>query len=539
MSEFLQLLKTNRNYRYTWSGQVVSEIGDHFNNVAVFSLALANTGSGLVVTGIMLSRAIPAVMAGPVAGVILDRLDRKRIMIASDLIRAVVAIGFILAIPRSDTWLLYLLSALLMFASPFFTSGRSAILPTIANKQELHTANSLTQTTQWMTLTIGAFLGGTSIMQFGYKWAFTFNALSFLFSAACISRLRVERGSFRAERTALAEDKVVRPWHEYTEGLRYMRASPLILGLALVGIGWASGGGAAQILFSLFGELVFNRGPAGIGYLWAAAGVGLLVGGTFAHWLGKRISFDAYKRTISICYVIHGGTYVIFSQMRAFQMALLFLGISRAAVAVSSVLNMSQLLRHVSDEFRGRVFATMETMQWSTMMLSMAGAGVASANLEPAHDRRRFGLAQFQHGILLAVGQLDGPIAGAGARRRGAGRNRSTRRPGGVNGRAHSTGDGSCQAHRARDRAAAVSGGLSRGHPLRRVGKRRARYGRRMRIGAAVPGQSRKASTKSSACFAKWKSSSDRFTGWSTTPRASAAAIRSKSPKPTGISSTT
>jgi MFS family permease len=383
MSEFVQLLKTNRNYRYTWSGQVVSEIGDHFNNVAVFALALSNTRSGLVVTGIMLARAVPAVMAGPVAGVLLDRLDRKRIMIASDLIRAVVAIAFILAIPRSDTWMLYLLSALLMFASPFFTSGRSSILPTIANERELHTANSLTQTTQWMTLTIGAFLGGTSVMQFGYKWAFTFNACSFVFSAACISRLRVARGSFRAERTALAEDKVVRPWHEYTEGLRYMRASPLILGVALVGVGWASGGGAAQILFSLFGELVFNRGPAGIGYLWAAAGVGLLAGGAFAHWLGKRISFAAYKRTISICYVIHGGAYVIFSQMRDFQLALLFLGISRAAVAVSSVLNMSQLLRHVSNEFRGRVFATMETMQWSVMMLSMAGAGVASQSWSP------------------------------------------------------------------------------------------------------------------------------------------------------------
>jgi MFS family permease len=382
MSEFLQLLKSNRNYRYAWSGQVVSEIGDHFNNVAVFSLALANTRSGLVVTGIMLSRAIPAVMAGPVAGVLLDRLDRKRLMMASDLIRAVVAFGFILAIPRSNTWLLYLLSALLMFASPFFTSGRSAILPTIASKEELHTANSLTQTTQWMTLTIGAFLGGTSIMQFGYRWAFAFNALSFLFSAACVSRLSVKTG-FRAERTALAEDKVVRPWHEYTEGLRYMRASPLILGIALLAVGWASGGGAAQILFSLFGELVFNRGPAGIGYLWAAAGVGLLFGGAFAHWLGKRISFGAYKRTISICYVIHGGSYVIFSQMRDFQMALLFLAISRSAIAVSSVLNMSQLLRHVSDEYRGRVFATMETMSWSTMMLSMAGAGVGSQAWSP------------------------------------------------------------------------------------------------------------------------------------------------------------
>ncbi len=69
--------------------------------------------------------------------------------------------------------------------------------------------------------------------------------------------------------------------------------------------------------------------------------------------------------------------------MRSFQMALLFLGISRAAVADSSVLNMSQLLRHVSNQLRGRVFATMETMQWSTMMLSMAGAGAASESWSP------------------------------------------------------------------------------------------------------------------------------------------------------------
>ncbi|HEV2687223.1 MAG TPA: MFS transporter, partial [Bryobacteraceae bacterium] len=310
MSDFLQLLKRNRNYRYTWSGQVVSEIGDHFNNVAVFSLALANTRSGMVVTGVMLARAIPAVMAGPLAGVVLDRLDRKRIMIASDMIRAAVALGFILSIGRQDTWLLYLLSALLMFASPFFTSGRSAILPTIASKEELHTANSLTQTTQWTTLTIGAFLGGASVTQFGYEWAFAFNALSFLFSALCIRKLHVPGGGFKVQRTGLTENEVVRPWHEYMEGLRYMRASPLILGIALLSVGWSSGGGAAQILFSLFGELVFHRGPAGIGYLWASAGVGLLIGGTYANRLGKRISFRNYKRAIGICYLVHGGSYV-------------------------------------------------------------------------------------------------------------------------------------------------------------------------------------------------------------------------------------
>jgi len=98
MREFLELLRLNRNYRYTWMGQVVSEVGDHFNNIAVFALAMEITHSGLVVTGIMLARAVPAVTVGPLAGVLLDRFDRKRIMIASDLVRAVVALSFILAL---------------------------------------------------------------------------------------------------------------------------------------------------------------------------------------------------------------------------------------------------------------------------------------------------------------------------------------------------------------------------------------------------------------------------------------------------------
>jgi len=383
MLSFRALLGQNRNYRYTWTGQVVSEIGDHFNNIAVFSLALANTRSGLVVSGVMLSRTIPAMFAGPIAGVLLDRLNRKHIMIASDLIRAVLALGFILCLHRKETWLLYLFSGLLMFASPFFTAGRSAILPTITTSEELHTANSLTQTTQWTTITIGTFAAGASVMQFGYGWAFLLNSLSFLFSAACISRLHVEGDAFQPRKRELTEAEVVRPWHEYVEGLRYMRSNPLILGIALIGVGWATGGGAAQILFSLFGEIVFNRGPAGIGEVWGCAGIGLLVGGGFAYWLGEHIDFRAYKRTISICYVLHGATYIIFSQMRIFYLALLFIALSRSAVAVSSVLNMSQLLRHVSNEYRGRVFATMESMVNSVMMVSMALAGIASQYYSP------------------------------------------------------------------------------------------------------------------------------------------------------------
>jgi MFS family permease len=382
MNDFPALLRRNKNYRYTWTGQVVSEVGDHFNNIAVFSLALANTGSGLVVALILIARAIPAVMAGPIAGVLLDRWDRKKLMIASDLTRAAIALGFVFAIPPGRTWLLYLLSGGLMFASPFFTSGRSSILPSIATRDELHTANSLTQLTQWTTVTVGSFLGGASVTAFGYKLAFVFNAFSFLFSAWCVSHLKVERG-FRAERKDLTEDKIARPWHEYMEGLRYMRSSPLILAIGLVAVGWASGGGAAQILFSLFGENVFHRGPAGIGVIWGCAGVGLVCGAIIAHRIGRHLSFKGYKRTISIAYAIHGGAYILFSQAPTFGLALVCIGLSRAAVAVSSVLNMWQLLRDVSDEYRGRVFATIETWSWLTMMLSMGIAGLVSDHVSP------------------------------------------------------------------------------------------------------------------------------------------------------------
>jgi predicted MFS family arabinose efflux permease len=304
-------------------------------------------------------------------------------MIASDVARAVLALGFVLALYSRSNSILYVFSATLMFASPFFTSGRSAILPTITTPEELHVANSLTQTTQAATLTLGTLFAGIAVDLFGYGWAFVFNSLSFVISALCISRLRVKNGSFRAPRAALTEADVARPWHEYREGLVYILSSPLILGIAFLGVGWATGGGAAQILFSLFGELVFNRGASGISMIWCFAGIGLLIGGGFAYRLGKRISFRTYRWAIVICYIVHGGAYVVFSQMQSFVGALIFIALSRAAISIASVFNQNQLLRHVDNAYRGRVFSTIESTVWSTMLLSMTAAGIASQHYSP------------------------------------------------------------------------------------------------------------------------------------------------------------
>ena len=103
MSAFTRLLKDNRNYRFTWCGQVVSEVGDHFNNIAVLSLAMTHKNPGLVVTFVFLSRAASMLGAGPIAGVLLDRLNRKHVMMASDLVRGVIALGFILCVSTGMT----------------------------------------------------------------------------------------------------------------------------------------------------------------------------------------------------------------------------------------------------------------------------------------------------------------------------------------------------------------------------------------------------------------------------------------------------
>ncbi len=382
MSGFISLLRDNPNYRCTWLGQIVSEVGDHFNSVAVLSLALHVTGSGVAVGGVMIARALPAMLAGPLSGVLLDRFDRRKIMIASDLFRFVIALGFILILTHHQRWLLYALSGLLTFASPFFTSGRSAILPRITSPEQLHAANAVTQTTSWITLTIGTFLGGAATMQFGYEWAFVVNAASFVLSAGAIYLLRSPDGHFRATRTDIAKDVAKHHAHaffaDFRESVSYMRATPLIFAVAMSYVGWASGGGAAQVLFTLFGEIVFKRGPAGIGIIWGAAGLGLVIGGVLAHSFGQRFGFAGYKKAISIGYFIHGAMYILYALMPTIELASLCIGVSRIAMGSNNVLNRTVLLTHVPDRLRGRIFSLTDMMLNGTMMVSVALASVAT-----------------------------------------------------------------------------------------------------------------------------------------------------------------
>jgi MFS family permease len=325
----------------------------------------------------MIARTLAGIGAAPIAGVTLDRMDRRRVMIWSDAVRAVFAAGFLLTLRFPSTWLLYTLSACLAFASPFFTAGRSAILPRIARGPELNTANALTQTTAWLTVALGAMLGGFSA-GFGYHWAFLGNTLSFVVSGIAIWKLNSPDG-FCAARAEVEEHKEHRAhfWEEFTDSLRYMRATPLVLAIALSYVGWASGGGAAQILFTLIGEKVFNGGPATVGLIWGFAGIGLVLGGFFGHFFGRRLSYGRYLHAVWINYLIHGFSYALFAVGNLLT-AIVFITLSRVAMGTNNVLNRTILLTHVPDRFRGRVFTTVEALLNATMLLSLTFATLAT-----------------------------------------------------------------------------------------------------------------------------------------------------------------
>lgn len=419
MAAVPSILRRNLNYRRLWLAQVVSEMGDWFNQVAVFTVALHYTGSAVAISYVLMSQTIPAVVIGPLAGVVLDRVSRRQALIVSDVVRAVVALGPILVTSRARVWWLYPLTVLLASASPFFNAGRLALIPTIAAPEEILAANSVTQATHSTTLGVGSALAGLLIAPLGFRNAFILNALSFAASAYFISRIRLARATsagtpsmreVRSYSEAPAAPVVALPaaaavprrrrraWREYSEGLRYIRREPLVLGLLLVGVGWATGGGAMQVLFSIFGDLVYHRGAFGIGMLYGAAGLGLALSAAAANWFGPKLSFTRYKRLIAVCYLLYGTFYVLFSQEQGFWTAVLLIGLSRYFIGTSSVLNLTRLMRIVPDAMRGRVFATNETMTLSTMLISMLIAGVATT---------RFGARD----VALAAGLLSGSTA--------------------------------------------------------------------------------------------------------------------------------
>lgn len=335
--------------------------------VAVYALLYELTQSATAVAAMMVVQYLPVAIVGPLAGVIVDRHDRQRIMVGADLLRGFAVLGLLLADTASTVWIAYAAIGVSMAASGFFEPARSSTIPMVVDKEDLVTANALSTASWSAMLAIGASLGGLVAAVAGRDTAFLLNSLSFFVSAMLIAGIRMparqpheSHGGFR----------------DLLEGLSYMRAHPAVGSVALVKGGWSIAGGAL-LLLTVFGERIFPVGgsaDAGIGVLYAARGVGAAGGALIVTRLVGRDP-RRLRRAIGPSYFAAGTAYAtlaiapnIWSAAATVVAAHVF-G-SLLWVASSVLLQMS-----VPDRYRGRVFAA----ELFAVTLMQAGISFATA----------------------------------------------------------------------------------------------------------------------------------------------------------------
>jgi predicted MFS family arabinose efflux permease len=373
---YIDLLRRNRSFRQLWLGQVVSQMGDWFNTIALYTIILKLTGSGRDVGLLLVARFLPSFLFGPISGVIADRFSRRRIMIVSDLLRAAVVLGFLFVRRPDQLWIIYVLTVFQLGLSTFFEPAKTAAIPSIVEDRELVAANAITSVTWSVMLTLGAAIGGLITGWFGTNVAFILDAATYLLSAALITAIRVPKRKKR-ERQKLALGRLL-GITETIDGIRYVKDRPRVLALLLVKPAWGLGGGIMTLL-AVFGERIFPVGrdaAGGIGVLFAARGIGTAVGPIVA----RRISGEGDRRmqaSIGVSFVIAGIFYSAFGSATSFVFALIVLGIAHCGGSILWVFSTVMLQRSVEDNFRGRVFAA----ELALLTLTMAASNYVTGEL--------------------------------------------------------------------------------------------------------------------------------------------------------------
>jgi MFS family permease len=373
---YIDLLRRNRSFRQLWLGQVVSQMGDWFNTIALYTIILKLTGSGRDVGLLLVARFVPSFLFGATSGVIADRFSRQRIMIVSDLLRALVVLGFLFVRRAEHLWIVYVLTVLQLGLSTFFEPAKTAAIPSLVEDRELVAANAISSVTWSVMLTLGAAIGGLITSAFGTDVAFVLDGATYLLSAALIASIRLPKRKKR-ERQKLSFGRLL-GITETIEGIKYVKDRPRVLALLLVKPAWGIGGGILTLL-AVFGERIFPVGKnaaGGIGVLFAARGIGTAIGPIVA----RRISGEGDRRMqtwIGIAFLIGGVFYIAFGSATSFIFALIVLGIAHCGGSILWVNSTVILQRAVVDNFRGRVFAA----ELALLTLTMAASNYATGEL--------------------------------------------------------------------------------------------------------------------------------------------------------------
>lgn len=366
----------DRNFVLLWLGQLISCLGDAALLLAVPVTIYNTTQSKGALSLVTIAGAVPSLLLGLFAGVFVDRWDRRRTMIVSDLARAVAVLMMLGAggDPRR-TWLIYAATFLIAAFSCFFSPARQAMMKTMLPQQQLLQGNAIINSGMQITTLVGPILAGVLLHSLGAAGVFAFDAFTFVISAVCLLLLRVPASG----RPQVARG-VEGVWRDMMAGLRYVQGSRLLRGIFGLLIVWVVGGEVYNTLEYAFVKDVLHR-PEQFSVLMAAFGGGVIAGGLIVSGPIRSVEPRRLLPASLGVFALGGLGLAYAPNLYAAGVALFVLGLGNM---LSSLPLLTLLQTATTNEMMGRVSATTGVIT-RTAMLTAGALAAGLATLMPLH----------------------------------------------------------------------------------------------------------------------------------------------------------
>jgi MFS family permease len=380
------LLK-NVRFLQLWAGQGISFVGDAVSMVALVVLVVQITGSASAVGGALVARLLPT-LASPLAGVLADRVNRRVILVASDLVRAVLVLGMVFT---RDLVVLYVLAFLMGLARTFFNPTIRAAFPSVVGEGDLTRANALISGTFSVSIMAGPALGGLLVASSGVNAAFLLDAVTYLISAAFLSRIPLLRPRVESREGFVKELRT---------GLSYLAAARVPLAIvvgAFLTILTINVTVPAEVFLA---KETFDAGDAGYGLLVGLWGGGMILGSALAAVLGGRVGLiPLYFLSILAAALALTGTGVA----PAFALALGALTVAGVSNGIDNVTTDTILQKQVPEALLGRVFSVRFLGYSAGEALAYVTGGVIVDAVGPRSTYLLAGIATAAAGLLVLL----------------------------------------------------------------------------------------------------------------------------------------
>lgn len=358
MQSYLRVLRENPEYAKLWFAQVISLTGDWFNTIVLIGLVTQySNNSALAISLFLTLRVLPPLLLGPVAGVLLDRFNRKHILMWSNLLRAIIVPMYLLANSPETIWIIYAVTVAQFTLSTVFEPGQGAIMPSLVKPEHIVEGNTLFSVTWSVMLALGAILGGVFAFIFGSEAALLADAITFGIAGFLIMRIHYDREEGRRLAKELELETGIVEDTSFMEGLRYVRDTPQVAATLFVKFGQSFGN--VDTLLSVFATQLFVIGANGElsqAILWSALGFGALLGPVLMNTVNDG-SVQKMRRLISFGFMFMVLSWLIMG----FANSLIIVAVAIFVRAVGGSINWTYssviIQKSVPDAKLGRMFS--------------------------------------------------------------------------------------------------------------------------------------------------------------------------------------